>query len=548
MKKSIKTKEKTLMKMKKRILSMLLAAVMVLTMIPAVAVPVTASTAAPPPEPGTHPVNIVARCAENWLRWRSEPIVVRGAGTYTGTLDFGGDAPTNLVGLVIASDISWIETAYEDIFEEGDTFRWATSDFLDGDYTTDPRVPEAWSGLAVQIESITVNGSIQMSSDFRNFFRRRERGGTVHIIDYAMMELWNGWHPPHNTLAITSGGTLGRGPSPDAADAESFSLPGNVPFTSMDITFRVFETETNAAARPASTDNVDVRLATVVNNRTVQGDVTRITGAGDNYSVSINSGIGVDQLGRLAIISDGGGLSPIMPFIGSATPGPVAWRQNMHVIITDILVNGASIGANPTTRWHQIEPRTTPEGINSHLLGQPSNDNTFSQTEGYVDIQLWNSYHAENRSLSVAGSLNTFFDEVDTNNQPLEPIDFGLARGTNINSIVVNFRVVDANAAGGVPCPVCATENPIGAACSERCGSGLVTAASRTRGTRDVADALQILRSLVGLTSEITTSPTCPARRAAMITDASKAANAAPTVQDALQILRGLVGLSTVWS
>jgi hypothetical protein len=484
--------------------------------------------------------------------WRSDPIVVNGTGSYEGTLRFGDDAPTNLVGLVIASDLTWICDTYEDIFDESGTFRWATSDFVGGDYTTDPRVPESWAGLAVEIESITVNGSIQMTSGFRNFFRRQERGETVHIITYAMMELWNGWHAPHNTLEITSGGTIGRipGPDPGAREAESFTLPGNAAFESINIKFRVFDTETRTTEKPADDAGVDVRLVTVVNNRPVQGDVTRITGAGDNYSVSITSGMGVDRLGRLAIISDGGSLSPIMPFIGSATPGPVAWRPNMHLIITDVLINGTSIGANPTTRWHTLEARTTPEGINSHLLGQPpTTAGEFSQTQGYVDIQLWNSYHADNRSLSTAGSLNRFATINPDTNAEEEPIYFGLSANTLMNSIVVQFRIVDTSDTGtpGVPCAICATENAIGAACSNHCGSGLVTAASRGRGTRDVADALQILRSLVGLSSEITTAADCPARRAAMITATTRARNTAPEVGDALQVLRSLVGLSTVW-
>jgi hypothetical protein len=553
---------------------MLIAAVMVLTMIPTVVV--TVAAVGTPPEPGTHNVNIIARCAENWDMWRSDDITIDGEGTFEGTLNFNGDAPTNLVGLVITSDISWTDPTdptLEDVFEESN-FRFVRQDYQAGLLPVNPEVPDEWAEYALEIESIVVNGSINMSSRYSNFLKRQERGGTAHIIGFAFVELWNGWHTPHNTLAVTNGGDIRRGPSPDAADAESFWLPNDVPFESITIRFRVFDRTDTAAALAPTTDSTDVRLVSIVNNVQVQSALpTTITGNGD-FSVSLNINTPIDRLGRLAILSDGGTLSPVAPFVGIARPAPTAWSSQAHMIITRITINGDSIvsSGSPTTRWHQRHEATVPEGQNSHLIAQPSADGSFNAAEGYVDIQLWNSYHEDSRVLNNVMQFPTIHPDTGAAE---EPIDFGRGLSTNITSIVVEFRV--EGLAGDTPpetCPDCGEEVAPGATCpcqnqqgdhkcavcstdlasatavcANFCSTGLVTADSRAGGTRRVEDALAILRNLVGLDSEITAAADCPARRASLIVPASRANPLGqPDVDDALQILRGLVGLSTVWS
>jgi hypothetical protein len=561
--------------MKKRIISLLVAAIMVVTMLPTVIVP----TMATDPVQTTHNVRVAVRSivedsADGDITWQSDPIPVTGIGTYKGTvnIDLAGGIE-NIVSLGIVTDILTLDNTLDCPFT-ADNYGWLICTFCQGidlfnaagqprtgctvqggcDFSVgepDPTVHESWENLATEIDSITINGNVQLESPFLNFFRRRDRGENDNVINFALMELWNGWHAPHNTLTpVTETATYWG--------ATAFTLVGGAPITSVEVEFTVFDM-TKIPELDPTTDNIDVNLVTVVDGQILRGSSFGITENGSG-SVSLTLPANTVYLERLAILADGGTFCPILPFRSIARPAPEAWREGAHMVINSIEINGNVIGGTaPTTRWNRVETRTDPEGINSHLVGQPSNDGSFSPIQNYVDIQLWNSWFEDSRVLNgVQRMAVEGFDYGEDGFDPnsTEPIAFGVAAGVAMNTITVNFTISGIPEAALPPtCPVCGDEEPCGNdcdvvcavcgdsdPCANFCGTGLVLESSRASGTLTINDALQILRYLVNLESAVATPG--HGRNAALITAESQRTGN-PGINDALQILRSLVNLES---
>jgi hypothetical protein len=527
-------------RMTKRIVSLLIAAVMVVTLVPTAVVPVTVSASGF--APGTHNVYIGARGVigtgdeAGAEIFRSEPIVVRGPGTYRGTLEIKDDVGNfvevfRFIQFAIVTDLYRVSTEFRDPFDRL-SYQWATED-----HGTTLQVPESWSEYVVEIDSIVVNGTANLSTPYINHFRRREDPVSNH--GYSVIELWNAWWPPHNKINPVSTEIVLPAWDPDLS---AWGLENGGAIRTVEVAFTVSD-PANVPQLPAMTDSVGVQLVTEIDGQLVRGAATTITRPdGDavaEYSVSLDLP-GVSSLQRLAIMSEGGTFCSVMPFRRPAghrdppvAPAPLAWRSDAHMLIDSVVINGITLvpGQDATTRWNTLVASTI-DGQNSHLVGQPSDDGTFSPIEGYVDIPLWNSFYEPSRILRGVQDVKVDLGDA-------EAIEFGI--GMPMTNVVINFKVQFGEVVD--KCALCGENSP----CSLFCSSGLVTAQSRLLGgAPTLQDALAILRYTVGLSSELDSSsgggPGTPQWNAALISEDSKRTNR-PGLSDALQILRNVVNL-----
>jgi hypothetical protein len=535
--------------MKKRILSMLVAAVMAVTMIPAV-VAGTQAEIQPQSGSGSHQVRIVARgfLGEADDIFMSDPINVTGTGTFDGTIVFPAGV-TEIINLKIVTDIFSLSPDFWNFFDE-ENFEYAVEDSEAGMWP-DPRVPASWSEYVTTVDGIVVNGTENLTSGMVQHFRRRDPGGSDAVIGFALMEMWNAWWAPHNTIEPARRG----GVIPWEVTDSPFGLVGGAEFSTMKVEFTV--------ANPGIIDELEptvgftnVQLVASANGNFIRGGATRVEGDGV-YSVTV-SGIGHPLVDELAIISENGDLSTL-PFRGKANPAPLAWRADAHILITAMTINGNPRGGDqPTRRWNQVETSPTAVGMNTHFI---------------VDIPLWNAFHAPARILRDVDPV-----EIEVGDPPY-PVWFTI--GEPITNITITFRIETVDAC---TCGTCADCNPpctcgTCAACNPGCNNCGTCAVCKpdvtvctctnwgtctnhggrfgfgnvTGGTRpSVTDALQILRTIVRLPSVLNGGVPLPggatpadALAAANITRAGQPGIDRPQVSDALQILRFIVRLST---
>jgi hypothetical protein len=518
--------------MKKRILSMLLAAVMVATLIPVVTVPATANTT-------SHSVRLAVLTAETWTEWTSEPVVVNGPGTYPATINIPANAALGVVTHL--SLITALENSNDRPLSETN-FDFANDDG-DGE-----KVPSAWEDYGLRFDSVTFNDTVQAASGYENYFRRRERGGTPAIIGYVYADLWNAWYTPANTLTGGIVERIGRDvPAIDAgnADTVNFGLEGGAPITKIHVTFTVFDATSRDGELEAQTDSADIRLAARYLGATNEdvlityGDVITVD-KDEEYTVNIDfAGGGTRGIVDLAIRSDGADFSPLAPFIGKANPAPRSWAEGtgVHLQISKIEVNSTALPA--PKRWTKLctlQPASATErAVNSNLVVlEPQFTGTFSQSQGYVDVALWNAWFANSQNLNGGGTL---IMNPDRDEGTAAELAFRASAG-NITSLSVTFTV------HGIDEEVdeCDCENEE----SDVKGTGLVLQ-ERSGATKPiVGDALQVLRYLVGLSSEIKDANKGDAAWNAALITADSQTNDKPAVGDALQILRYLVNLSHV--
>ncbi|MCL2754291.1 MAG: hypothetical protein FWD35_01045 [Oscillospiraceae bacterium] len=554
----------------KRLISLFIALTMIVSMIPMVTLSVAAYEI-------PYEVKIAVRSTDPDQFWLSDAISVTGTGTYKGTVHVNGETDS-LVAVAISTTMPDGGSPFNDKEVEWlmcvrckglPTSRSCPKcDYAEG--LGDPRVHPDWDEYVTRIEKITVNNSVVLQSGFLDRFKRQDE--PVAYIGLVHMELWNGWWLPHNKISPvdTFIGVWG--------EEVCFRLESGAAIETFEIEFTVFdpsEVPQKAAATPEQ--GVNLYLAAEAGDGTSMGPfstgtATNVTGNG-TFSAEISFPAGTKNVSRLAILSEGGDFCPVIPLHGKATPAPEAWRSNAHLIIESIEIGGTSIGSPATTRWNTRVDDTSAD-LNSHFIAQPSTDGSFNAMANYVDIPLWNGLYEPSRILREGVIMQAPFKMGDS-----DVVGFSLLTLADITSLKVNFRiegiagttepdpVCTGNAATcKVPnCTACATTPPpVCTGNKDTCtvtgctacdpgnpqstpafwrSSGLVTAASRARwaadntAKADINDALQILRSIIGLQNEIADSPL--AQAASNI----KSTSGMPDISDGLQVLRSIIGL-----
>ncbi|MCL1831555.1 MAG: hypothetical protein FWG45_01435 [Oscillospiraceae bacterium] len=543
--------------MKKRFLSLLLAMVMIVTIIPVVTVPVSAN-------PNSHTVRIAAASAENWdIHWLSEPIVITGARNepYKGKITFPSDTPIHtLTKLAIISDIDFVQPKKP---MEESNYGWELAAWMGGDdymfasnpedflakfdpskgVGADPRVDTSWKDYSLTIGNITFNGNVSSTSLYEGFFKNRDKGETVHIKGFTYANLWNAWYSPANTLTGIIP-VLGKDMNPplDSANADAicFNLPGYVPLQTVEVEFYVTNPLDRTNEFPPSTDGAEIYLGAryMGSDTPAFGESQKISADGE-YTVDLMfPGSGTQGVTDLAIMSKGGDFSPTKPFIEKATPAPLAWSEGdgVHLKITDVKISGTALAAPATKRWIDIckaQPSTEDErATNSNLVIQKPTYVDDSPFIGYINVPLWNAWHKNSQNLN-GGTKVAIGEDIDPDVNKQDHA-YGASLG-NVTSISVTFTVSGIGSPAQINC-TCWKCTGISAK-----GTGKIVQ-DRTSDKPQMADALQLLRFVVKLSSEISTGGKgSPAWNAALIeTDA----DGTPGMADALQVLRYVVKLS----
>jgi hypothetical protein len=471
--------------MKKRVLSMLLAFVITVSVIPVVTVSVSAQRA-------PYAVEFVAREGERMItgslntHYRSEPILITGEGTYKGVITFDpilADAATgelfdepfrtrSLVGLNIQTAESGLEN----------------SSFLrplcrvDCDGVSAPRPlrcqgptvctgERGWNEYVIRVKSIIVNDRHRISSNMEDYFVNRAWPPALR--GYVIREFYNGWWDGNHFLQNEDGSA--NLPTEVNIDTDDSSKSVTFPFLAADEYLDKMEIEfelvckSSVAHRAAEENSAEVQLiareaedfATLL--RPYRGQSVTITGNG-SYSATLND-IRHDRLTGLALVSSGAVFHGGLPFRGKAQLAPESW-SDATIKIDSVMLGGSNrliayedlLVSYEEDDWSCTNPICVEENFADCRCTQP-----YPYAAGYIDISLWNAWHDAGQNLTAPTLLSRWGDEKA----------IAIADGTAIGNITVNFTV------SGIPeeaqpcdCGLCSCEEcgPCGLCSCATCG------------------------------------------------------------------------------
>jgi hypothetical protein len=527
-----------------------------------------------PAEENQATVELIARDAIQWNMWRSSPVVIDKDDFYDITLNITGGVD-RLVGLALVS--------------AGGTFD-ETTGFIG---KARPADRDWLNRVFLDFETIEING-VAVSNTWGDYLISRGHPPTDGYID---AQLWNGFYPLGCRLQGLQ--TL---PTSSDEPAPSFLAPGattgGTPITTIRIRFEVWGITSDPATRNcggrvcghilppdrpcrcglrepnlpkgcAGEINVQLMAREAEDWFTKDGNhwrsETHTIRAGQEtqtFTLRVDTPRpspehpGYFSLCGLSLMTAGGTFEHPFGFI-DATTVPSDWWRAM-VAVSDVKINGLSIN----NTWANVEG----EG---QLVSRGD-----ASTEGFINVELWNSWWADNRQLTGPNIREVITDGVPS---------VGLANGAVIENIEVTFTVTLLPNCGTVPCSCdlvtclrcdqdeypdnpCTCEAPVDSTCV-RCGQspcsrtgacapvvppvpcahcGLTTCTGTCQGDArirgdinndgviDIMDALDILKHLAGI--EFLTGENL---QAALLMGEPEI-----SINDALEILKHLAGIT----
>ena len=424
--------------MKKRILSLLLAASMMFSMIPIIA---TTSTAAG----DEYDIQLIARYGRgdwgtNENPFRSNTVtVVSGA---------------NMIGLKATIDADLGAVGEPDLI----TLAFATAgmDFRETAANVGRfKKPEAsFANAEFRVTRITINDAVEaLQAPFLLDFIAPPWALGSRGAGYVFTELWNGWNAgtwtrfdPAKIRQIRLDG-----------DGTSFGLMSGR-MAKIEVEFDVlFEVE---PCKGPDVGGVSVVLAAreAIDWSTSDGSfwrspVTRIN-RNQEYTMSLQIPAAskpddvFDRIVALTIMSENALYHTDSPFCGKAFMAPVGWgfnekdSDNVKIDFTSIKLNGThEVGTN----WN-----------NENIVSEG-----YDPSEGYINVELWNGFSEDSRRLTTGRALLPSKEST---------MSFGIAAGTPITSVTVTFKVSGIRCTEhGVPieCDLCVADGKCGYNCGE---------------------------------------------------------------------------------
>jgi beta-glucanase (GH16 family) len=216
--------------MKKRIVSVFLAIVLAITLVPVSDMEITVSAMSPVS------VQLMARDNAGYRTYIGEPLTLTGAQTYTTTVFT--DRNVGLVNLSLA--------AAGATYDEAAPMRNAS------------RAPAGWNNARVRFDKIVFNNTVEVNNTH----------GTAPLVDtwgvmngFVNAELWNGWSTEHQRLSGTNITTVNNG-----TDGFSFRVRNTPQINTITVTFTITGIDrTQAPARNSSTIVADFRTTAGMN-------------------------------------------------------------------------------------------------------------------------------------------------------------------------------------------------------------------------------------------------------------------------------------------